>query len=139
MSSVLHCNDCSCVVPARSSLHCEFVCLPTYESPDSALFRLVILGPGAEGGVASSDTPGRVGTDNLLTLKAEVCTYVRVCQQRGQSKAMANKSTAPRTTLELLPWMGCMCSLHIIYRSLWILHGNNCGYIKRAHLYIIII
>ena len=88
---ILHCNDCSGVVPAHSSLLCEFVCLPTYESPDSALFRLMVLGTGAERGVASSDTPGRVGTDNLLTLKAEVCSYVCVYQQRGQSKAKANK------------------------------------------------
>ena len=65
------------VVPAHSSLHCEFVCLPTYESADSALFRLVVLGPGTEeGDVAHSETTANSqgGADCLLTLKTEVCT-----------------------------------------------------------------
>ena len=75
-------NDASLlsgVVPAHSSLQCEFVCLPTHESADSALFRLVVLGEGGgAGGVASSEggstvVVGTAEESNFLTLKAEVC------------------------------------------------------------------
>ena len=112
--------DCSGVVPAHSSLLCEFVCLPTYESPDSALFRLVILGPGAEGGVASSDTPGRVGTDILLTLKAEVCTYVRTCMSTTRSKQGKGKQVTKDNSR-------CSCpewDAFAVHRSLWMLNSG---------------
>ena len=81
-------NDASLlsgVVPAHSSLQCEFVCLPTHESADSALFRLVVLGEGGgAGGVASSEggstvVVGTAEESNFLTLKAEVCVCACVC------------------------------------------------------------
>ena len=73
------------VVPARSSLRCEFVCLPTHDSPNTALFRLVVVGEEGEGsggdgvpgegvtsgGVASGTGRG-VQKDTFLTLRAEV-------------------------------------------------------------------
>jgi hypothetical protein len=63
------------VVPAHSSLRCEFVCLPSHDSADSALFRLVVVGE--EGGVVSTEGPS--SADNFLTLKAElgrpVCSF----------------------------------------------------------------
>ena len=63
------------MVPAYSSLRCEFVCLPTHDSADSALFRLVVVGEEGErwgGDVYTSD----IHNDNFLTLNAEVYTYV---------------------------------------------------------------
>ena len=70
------------MLPAHSSLRCEFVCLPTHDSPDSALFRLVVVG-GAEGEVPGDSGGGGVvhtqEDSNLLTLRAEVFMYECTC------------------------------------------------------------
>ena len=60
------------MVPAYSSLRCEFVCQPSHDSADAALFRLVVVGGEGvgEGGVPAGD----VQNDNFLMLKAEVRT-----------------------------------------------------------------
>ena len=50
------------VVPAYSSLQCEFVCQPSHDSPDSALFRLVV-----------DNGPQGADEENILMLKAQVC------------------------------------------------------------------
>ena len=72
------------IVPAHSSLRCEFVCMPTHDSPDTALFRLVVVNEKRPGGGVAGDGEGvsgdgrsvpsesGVGKNSLLTLKAEV-------------------------------------------------------------------
>ena len=62
------------VVPAYSSLRCEFVCLPTHDSADSALFRLVVVNEEGEGGSDGdmTTTSGDTHNDNFLTLNTEV-------------------------------------------------------------------
>ena len=72
------------IVPAHSSLRCEFVCMPTHDSPDTALFRLVVVNEKRPGGGVAGDGEGvsgdgrsvpsdsGVGKNSLLTLRAEV-------------------------------------------------------------------
>ena len=55
------------IVPAHSSLRCEFVCMPSHDSPESALFRLMVVddkvpgGGGGGGGGGRGRVPGGGG------------------------------------------------------------------------------
>ena len=70
------------VVPAHSSLQCEFMCMPSHDSHESALFRLVVVDEGGasgdeggargDGGVQGERNAQKEEDNNFLTLKAEV-------------------------------------------------------------------
>jgi len=69
------------VVPPHSSLECEFICQPSFNSPSTAQFMLGVEGEDGEGEEVEGEKGGKEGrrretpASNMLSVVTQVLCY----------------------------------------------------------------